>query len=485
MRRQPERAHNDPLQLLSETGVVGASLMALFILLAGFRLWTKGFDPKERAVRGLSACAAALLAVSCFAFPFQTAIGHHVLFLCLGMGAAAPMLGGPQARHRRFLATEVGSPHVPGGRNLRPALAVFPLWLHYRGRLIADGVHWSSRKGFRSATTMPLSPEARQSLLGVAGDDLSVASLRDPASLRVKVLEARTYWEQGQGDRALETLGQALRIHPQSLMTMLYSAQLLQQRGGPGDFERAEQLLRWRALRIQPESAEVRFAFAQFLLARSARSDDVRKQSRWRSEAITQFQKACELREWFPEARVALVNLLLAEGGNVPTVIRILEEAAQNASGDPNRLRSVASLAGDQRLAAVAGGLFGPTGPKTLSLWQRVLSASSGRDTEAQLHLDLAPYIELESGGSTAKAPLPEGAKAALVDQLEQHLRLKPRAIQMRWHRAHLLERPEALRRSTYGVGQHDPICFKWACQSDPPRQYPYGSLQGRRSAPD
>lgn len=85
---QLSNVHNDFLQLLSETGVIGV-IAALFIFLSFFKLIAKVFRTKNNSVffagMGIAIPVAGILINSCFSFPFEMPIPPLILMIYFAM----------------------------------------------------------------------------------------------------------------------------------------------------------------------------------------------------------------------------------------------------------------------------------------------------------------------------------------------------------------------------------------------------------------
>ena len=111
-----------------------------------------------------------------------------------------------------------------------------------------------------------------------------------------------------------------------------------------------------------PDAPEVRFAQGQHLMLMAERFPEFA--DRYRSWAIGHFQYAGspEVREYAPEARLALAGAMLDQGEAVPAVVAVLQLVERDASRDSSLMARCARAYGDPRLGAQVGGLFGTKG---------------------------------------------------------------------------------------------------------------------------
>ena len=408
--RQPFRAHNDPLQLLAETGLVGFLCMASFFGLALFRLAFGGRGVSEgRVARGAAlALVVGVLLMSLVAFPFQLATTACVTFLMLGAGAglSSKRIGG-----RSLPPVGVGAVAVMLA--VAGVLAAFDL----NGRIVASRAYHRAMLEHRAARIVVDDREAAnltdEQILQLALARLDRAVARDPSSFLIQLKRAQVIWDLGLGDAALASLTRVLELHPNLVQALLLKADLHQRLGRRSDLAEAFQLIRMRAMNIQPHSPEVRLAYGYLHLLHADRAP--RDREYLRQQAIHQFREASRLRKYMPQARIALAATLLDVQGNLAEIIGMLERAERDGSRNEAILVQVARLYADPRLASMAGPLFGPAGQKTESLWKRIDALSRGRNAEAAMELRMIPWHRYRSGG-----PMPPGST---FEELEKFLR--------------------------------------------------------------
>lgn len=426
--RQPERTHMDPLQLLAETGWLGLVLMAAFAFPGLLRGVRRSLEPGARGLRALLGVLAGLAATSLVAFPFLNPVPGGLAFLLLGAAAAQPA--------RRALRL--------GPATLRWGLAAGLLVLivgggNMRARLLADHDYRRSRAALDQARETAGEPGARpaanRGLLFLALDTVDRAAVRQPANYRYQLHRAGVLWDLGLGDHVERVLERTLDLHPNLVNPLLGLAEI---RRHKGDWDGAWKLLH-RARRIFPSSPEVLAALGHHFYARSrlpARGEaEERRRRNDRTTAAALYRRALEQRPHNPDVRLSLARLLLDEGGPLFMVVQLAEAARVEAAGDPSRLAGVARLYADPRMGR-GGGLFGPTGNRTVALWRQVLAASGGTHREAFLEVNLLPL-------KRALAGAPEPGRKELENMLalvEETLEVEPGHLQARFFQANLLE---------------------------------------------
>lgn len=379
LQRQPEAAHMESLQLLSETGIVGLALMvALFCsaLLAGCRRGMECAAPLSLVV--------ALIGASVAAYVFQNPVPSALAWLCMGALVSAP------PRQRRF-DMECRRPWLLACA----ALAVFLLIaLAWHARVEASR---SLQQGRTARLSLQLTDPTALRAKGLeALDALDRATTRRPGDYQLHAERALALWNLGQSDQALSAFERVLQLNPDFVNALLLKAVLLL---GRDEIPSAYDLLR-RAILIQPESPELRFALGQLFETRARR--DGASQIMELHAALAQYRQAVAAREFMPLARIALARLLLDFGGSPAEVIGLINKAEENAALLPDLLAVCARLAGHARLLAVAPGMYGPGGVRTLALWRRVLGLAP-QHAEAHLEVALAP---LHAGMAATPAQL-------------------------------------------------------------------------------
>ena len=429
--RQPVRAHNDPLQLAAETGLAGLLVMGAFMVLGVRRLWRCSRGDDMALVRAATCCVVAVLVLSCFAFPFQLSVTGSVAFLFLGAGA-----GMGRGRGAGVMVPRL----VMACAAVAFAVAFVTSAFDINGRVKASRAYWFARHDHRAAS-LPVAdrsavPLSSRQLLQRALDRLDGAVAREPTNYTYHLERARCLWDLGLGDDALSALERVLELHPNLVQAMLLKAELHQRLGRQEDLSQAYDLLFERAASIMPDAPEVRFAQGQHLMLMAERFPEFA--DRYRSWAIGHFQYAGspEVREYAPEARLALAGAMLDQGEAVPAVVAVLQLVERDASRDSSLMARCARAYGDPRLGAQVGGLFGPGGVKTEAMWKRVLKMAGGRHPEAKNEVQLGPWYRWRSGNRTDPRPDLE----APARQLRLHLAGDPGAVLPRYHLALVLE---------------------------------------------
>jgi tetratricopeptide (TPR) repeat protein len=435
--RQPERAHNEPLQLLAETGVVGFSLVALLLMLSSVALLRSG--PNAFSRRAAFDIVLSLVVLSLFAFPLQLACTGSLFFLLLGSGSGTT---GPLALRlegRAVLGFALAYGAVVG-------LALFAqgqAWDGQRKAWLARHDQAAARHTGADFGAPGLGPTELR-LRSLRGFDEAVA--HEPTNYRLLMDRSRLYWEMGDGDEALRDLERVRKLHPFLVQAMLLEAELRQKRGAPEDSLAVETLLQVAA-RTMPTSPEVLLARGLWLLKRRPGEDSV-PDSR-RVEARFQLERAVENREYIPEGRLLLAELLLDLGAEATEVVPHLERAAENAARSPALTLQVARAFADPRLAAAAPGLLGPEGARSRSLWTRALSLAQGQLPEAEVELRM-PIVEraLKQGGELPS----ESQLQALLTRVQAWSQIDPRSAYPLRHAALIYE----------ALGQHRQAMSSW-----------------------
>ena len=434
--RQPERTHSEPLQLLAETGLFGALAMGAFFLVALRRLARRalpggGAAPLRRAA---GACVVAVLVLSLFAFPIQMSVTGSVTFLLLGAAAGLEFArrGSGGLGVSRPLLAAVGALLL-----VCCVLAAFDL----NGQTKASAAYWMARHD-RYAARMPVKdrsavPLTDRELLQRAHDRLDAATSREPSNYLYHFKRAQCLWDLGLGDDALSAFDRVLELHPNLVQAMLLKAQLHQRIGRQSDLAGAYELIFERAFGIMPRSPEVRFACGQHLMLMAERIPEHAAEYRANAIKFLGYAADPDVREYAPEARVALASAMLENGNPLGEIVDVMALAERDATRNADLLARCARFYSDPRLVSLSGGaLFGPAGVKTQATWQRVLDMTRGRHPEALNETILAPWYRWRSRNRTGEKPDLRPA----VNRLRAHLKSDPRVLFPRYHLALLLE---------------------------------------------
>lgn len=430
--RQPERAHNDALQVLAETGWPAFLCLVGFFIVGGMRITRPQRGDHRMLARDVAASAIlAVLVLSMVAFPFQLPYTASMAFLLLGAGAN-------DGRRKHWF--EVRPPTALGVAAVLAVLAVLSAF-DLNGRLKADGQYWLARYDQRAASIAVADRGAVRRMTGRdlmqrALDRLDDATARDPSSYLYQIKRAEVLWELGLGDDAFAALDRVLELHPNLIQAMLLKAELHNRLGRQEDLAAAWELIHVRARRIMPWSPEVHFAAGQHLMMMAERFPE--HSGFYRGQAIEQFKVAAdpEVREYAPMARLSLVAAMLDRGDPLPEVIRWLGYAERDASTSPALLAHCARLYADPRLAAFGGGVFGPAGHKTQAIWKKVLALTRDQHAEARMETMLEPWHAWKANGRQGKPPDLEPMEA----WLRAHLVANPQVVLPRYYLALMLE---------------------------------------------
>jgi O-antigen ligase len=361
LQRQPEAAHMDSLQLLCETGLIGFALMALIFISA----LARGMANVAQA--GLVALVFATLGMSVAAYVFQNPFPAAVAWMALGAltTSSGPLLRGDVRAARPW-------PVV----GLCCAMAVV-IGLSWDAE--CDAAHGLQEGRVLRQSLRASAPELAQGIRQRALDALDRAVAARPGDWRLHAERAIALWDLGLMDDALEAFDRTLVINPDFVNALLLKAVLLLERN---ELEASYDLLR-RALFVQPEAPELRFALGRVLesKARESTHNGVLIHA-----AASQYRQAAASREFMPLARIALARILLAEGGDVSEVLRLLDKAEENAALMPEVLAMIARIREHPVLAAAAPGIEGKGGARVRRVWQRILGLQPGHP-EATLEL--------------------------------------------------------------------------------------------------
>ena len=425
LRRQPERAHMEPLHLLAETGYLGLALMALFVVLACWRLLEAG---PARGVRWVALMLVlGLLAIGLVAFPFQLPVTACAWFLCLGMG----QLGSG----RRSFHLAPGTLGLAGILWLALGGAAF---FHVAQRMAGERIAWLAGHDRQAASFAGADNEA----VGLSAIELKQRSrarfdqalARMPSDYRYGMERARLVWDMGLGDESLRGFRRVQAAHPNLVQAFLLEAELRMVRGNEEDLKRSRRLLS-RAASILPNSPDVRHALARQLVQRPVK--DAAERNRNLTEASLQLQHAVEGREYMPEARMLLAQVLMDLGAPSHEVLKHLEVAQVNASKDSKLMCLVARLYSDSRLGMAAPGIFGPGGRKPLDTFNRALKIAAGSLPEAEVELGMA---QIERDLQAGRPLPPVGILTTMLDLVDRWRASEPSYVPARRFRALLLE---------------------------------------------
>jgi hypothetical protein len=214
--RRTNRNLNDPhslvFALLSENGVVGVGLFALFLggMAAVLRRGWPTMTPQEkRHAAGPAAAGVVLLGQSAvdwiWLIPGLTAVGLFALAVAAAQAAAPP------GEHPMVAAGDGACPAPRSSRLARigrPAALIVLL-----GSVVSVLALFLSDAYIQRARTLVGSPRAELSAA-------QTAATFDPWSVTPHYLEASAYESIGQRGRAYQQLGDALRLEPQNSATL-------------------------------------------------------------------------------------------------------------------------------------------------------------------------------------------------------------------------------------------------------------------------
>jgi len=466
MHRQPARVHNDPLQLLAETGWLGFVAMGTFFLLAlrhCLRAATRDLGAGSRPYRAALGVIAGLLTVSLFSFPFEDAMPGPLVFLLLGAGSGT-YRGSERSRGIKL------SPGVVTGTTVVTLFLLATAILFHRGRLLADASLLQSRQRLemsRHRSHIGAPSDGVQNLMLQALDAVDRAAAREPANYRFQLQRAAVLQELGLADRAAAVHERILELHPHLVHPLLSLAHFRRQEG---DWAEARRLLA-RAAAIVPGAPELNLAYGLHFhslgLTRNEGEPEGRKarEQDW-NQAERHYRRAISGSDWNPDARIALARLILERNTSIGEVARLVGEARTEAwgnvelprSGDYSRLVDCARLASDSRLEALQVGLFGPDGRYPHEMWKRVLVLSRGHHSEARLEISLLKFRQALRG-----APMPPASELKrLLDLVEDILSREPLNLKAVYYGARLQEE----------VGDHRQAQLLWGrlLRTAPPR---------------
>ncbi len=346
--RQPERTHNDLLQTAAETGIPGAALLLIAVLLA--------LAPVLRLARAGSAgpgmlfCASAVAAMaveSLADFPFQQAAPSFAFWTAAGtLRVLAP-------------GFTVASP-VPGrgpGRPLALAgLSALALAVALDGgsRIAASREHAAGMRAFYGAGLLfsddpSRSVAARTEALRRADR----AAALDPRAFRHPLLQATILAALDRLPEAEAAYDRLLGLHPDLTKGLIGLGLLLRREGRPDEaFTKLN-----RAVRLNPDDPEPRVALAAILVERGEPR-----------AAAAECRQALAVRPDLHEAHLVLSEIA-SLGGDHRAALLHARRALDLASGD---------RAARIREARVLEASLGPASAETLGAWRRVLDVDPG-----------------------------------------------------------------------------------------------------------
>ncbi|MFN0206748.1 MAG: tetratricopeptide repeat protein [Planctomycetota bacterium] len=232
-------AHNDPVQLVTELGVVGLIILGLFCM--GLWRWRKQqfFSATPNTVAA-SAGLAALFVAACFHSPFyEHAAAAALGFVCLGIIGAA----------------DASQPERLWGRAGKSAGLALIICIPYITVLAGSAFYCDI-----------LMTAERMHPLGGA-ERLQLAANLDRDDERIPLALARRFLVEGNKSGAIQAYGEALRRHPYLMEALLQTGVLLAQ---AGDLSGAS-IAFANCMRLDPENPIL--AFNRAVLARDAKDD--------------------------------------------------------------------------------------------------------------------------------------------------------------------------------------------------------------------
>ena len=326
----PSYAHNEYLQVLAGTGLIGEALFFLLLLtgyVTALRVSLRHPEAQWRRIGlGITAGATAFLVQNFFGVTFRQTGAVTLFWLWLGFLAVAPggigLPGaGPSAlrlRERRF------KPFRSGG------LAVVAMLLG--GMLVI--IAWVT---IRPVKAHVLAKQAEAA--GKVGQFKVAAQLADkaielsPYSFQPYYISAYAWGQQGEYEKALEANEKALELLPENA-SVYYNLGVTYKK--LGRFEEAEASFE-RAIDLQPTAVHHQAAMGELLL----------EQRRF-EEALAYAAVAAELAPEEPRVHLLLADI---EGrrGNLGATITHLQKAARLSPNDLSAWRQLAELLVQQR----------------------------------------------------------------------------------------------------------------------------------------
>lgn len=307
---QLERAHNDHLQILAETGFAGLAAW-IWIFAAAFGAFRRcRRQPEERISRqalfvGLGVVS--FLVVACFSFPMERAMPPIWLFALLGMLGALDA-GGPPAAARTPLPPAL---RWVGAVLLAGFLATS---VSFARRQILSGVHHA--KGIRWSS-------AGEPARAVA--ELEIARRLTPHDTDVLLRLAAARISLDDCNRALELFPEVLRLHPYKVNAIANAGYCHLQRE---DYIEAESRFR-ELVELLPDSPEARMNLGSALFSQGRVDAAVEAYREAVALAETKsFLPGARTRTRFVQPRLLLANAYVAQGELRPAIEqyeRILE----------------------------------------------------------------------------------------------------------------------------------------------------------------
>jgi tetratricopeptide (TPR) repeat protein len=306
-----ERAHNEPIQILSELGVIGSLLIFLPFML--FLTWlaksfvrTRRFSPVMWAA--LSGMAAFLVSSMFSSFSFRAAQNGVAFFMVFAVAVTNMPRAGVQTKRRNF-GSGFSRPVHLFAWVITILMAVFCLT-----KIFAEyQVYKAERAEFYQEAVDHLQ-------LAVAADAEYAGAYMSNSGIAAK-----------EGDHGSAAKSMRKAIDNGIATTPIYS-QLAKQQVAAGNFEQAEATYR-EALAIYPRSIFLRIEFAVFLedhgkpdaaaeQAKIARSIDLRQANGWysiiREDSITAFYRSQKEPDLAPPAELLPPTAVLQYIGKMP-----------------------------------------------------------------------------------------------------------------------------------------------------------------------
>lgn len=233
-----EEAHNDYVQTVAETGVLGISsfLLVLFLLLR--RAWDRLGESADSLLLAISFSLAAMLVVAFWDFPFQLPVSGAFFWIFAGM---------------LWVVTEPPEPLPEGGRRGRAWMPMAFLALAATIAAVASLAHLRAEFFFSRAIYGEYEVETLEEKLGEAEKDFQRAMESFPYDYRYPHWMGILLLRRGKPVEALQVTGRALSLNPYSINTLNNLGILYRTLG---DSARAIQAFE-TALKIWPEYLKV------------------------------------------------------------------------------------------------------------------------------------------------------------------------------------------------------------------------------------
>ncbi len=426
----PSYAHNEYLQVLAGTGVVGGAIFLLLLVTmygAALRVSLRHTDEGWRRIgMGIAVAATAFLFQNFFGVTFRQTGAVTFFWLWLGVLAlAAAWIPAPGEERAEPRVRQVQFAPLSFSALVLAALGLLCVLIvlgWYTVRPVAGNMKLRAAK--RQADKGKAFPEgqeeARERQFEMAAELAEEATRLSPYSAPAYYTAGYAWGELGEYDKALAATKRALELLPANAsfeynLGVTYLAM--------GDMEKAEASFA-RAIELMPTSAKHHGAMADILL----------QQGRI-EEAVPYAREALRLTPEDPKCRMLMADVE-ARRGNLPRVVRHLRAATRLDPDDVSARRQLCELLlrlKKYRQAVSACRVWVRLDPTSARAWQGLgVAYFKVRDYEAA-EKAFARAVEIGPGSARARLRLAHsnlalGKSAQAAREFEEVVRLRPKS---------------------------------------------------------